>query len=278
MNPVDDHLQKARNLLENEKYQEAIQAYLEALKLKPSDQQKGSIWAELSIVFYSMQEYERSIEAAQSTLAFDLPDMVKQNIFRTMGFCFAALNKLDEAAEFFEKSLSLDRDSEKQQITIYELIKVYFRQQKYKETEIQIKEVEGYFYQNNKEYWLSLLFYKGFIFYYLDQRDNAEKIFEELLENAQDNPRKATALFGLAFVSFARKDYLKTINLCEAVITHDANFFDMETIGFMTSASFFHLGRKDVFEKYFTELKKNYPQGRYVEELDKLHQDGDGKE
>lgn len=278
MNPVDEHLQNARNLLENEKYPEAIQAYLEVLKSKPSDQQKGSIWAELSIVFYSMQEYERSIEAAQSMLAYEPPDEVKLNIFRTMGFCFAALNKLDEAAEHLEKSLALDKDSEKQQIAIYELLKVYFRQQKYSETERWITEVESYFYQNNKDYWLSLLFYKGFVSYYLNQRDDAEKIFEELLENAQDNPRKATALFGLAFISFGRKDYLKTINLCEAVTTHDPGFFDMETIGFMTSASFYHLGRKDVFEKYFLELKKNFPQGRYVEELNKLHLDENGKE
>ena len=41
----------------------------------------------------------------------------------------------------------------------------------------------------------------------------------------------------------------------------------METVGFLTAASFYYLGRKDVFEKYYMQLKKNFPNGRYAAEL-----------
>ena len=41
----------------------------------------------------------------------------------------------------------------------------------------------------------------------------------------------------------------------------------METVGFLTAASFYYLGRKDVFEKYYKQLKKNFPNGRYAAEL-----------
>ena len=52
----------------------------------------------------------------------------------------------------------------------------------------------------------------------------------------------------------------------------------MESVGFLTAASFKLLGRDDIFEKYYVELKKNYPQGRYAKELDRIRHDGNGKE
>ena len=87
----------------------------------------------------------------------------------------------------------------------------------------------------------------------------------------KDEKRKASALFGLAFITFSAKEYLKTINLCEAITSSDSQFFDMETLGFLSAASFFYLGRKDIFQDYYKQLIKQYPGGRYRQELDNLH-------
>ena len=62
----------------------------------------------------------------------------------------------------------------------------------------------------------------------------------------------------------------KTINLCEATAKLDENFFDKETLGFLTAVSFHRLGRNDVFEKYYQQMIKTYPQGRYRKELDDI--------
>ena len=166
--------------------------------------------------------------------------------------------------------MEIDHSSEKQQIAQYELLKLYFKSQNNDKAAELIKEIEPYFYQNDQEYWLSILFYKGFIYYYQGDSKKSETVFEELLENAKDEKRKATALFGLAFITFSAKEYLKTINLCEAISNSDPQFFDMETLGFLSAASFFQLGRKDIFQDYYKQLTKNFPNGRYRQELEEM--------
>ena len=270
MKTFDETIQQARDLFEKEKYSEASEVYLSALKTNPAQRQKAVIWAELSWLFYQQKQYDRCVEACENTLELDADYEAKEDLFRLMGFSYSALSRMNEAIEYLEKSLKIDSSSQKQQMAVFELLKIHFRLQNYKESEKWINEVESYFYQNEKDYWLTLLFFKGFVKYYTNQVEESERIFEELLENAQDDPRRATGLFGLAFINFHRKNYLNTINLCETVTKHDPAFFDMESVGFLTAVSFKYLGRDDIFEKYYAELKKNYPEGRYSAELAKI--------
>ena len=50
----------------------------------------------------------------------------------------------------------------------------------------------------------------------------------------------------------------------------DEQFFDRESLGFLTAASYFYLGRKDIFAEYYDQMIKSYPQGRYRQELENL--------
>lgn len=278
MNHYEKNIKKARELFELEKYSEASKAYLDVIKGDPNQQQKAIVWAELCWLFYKQKEYHSCIEAAQNTLELDPEYESLDDLYRLSGYSHSALSQMDKAAEFLEKSLQIESSSEKQQMAIFELLKIYFQQQNYQKCDQWIGQVEDYLFQNQKEYWLTVLFFKGFVKYYLSAVEESEQIFEELLENSTDDPRRATAMFGLAFINFHRKNYLNTINLCESVTKHDSTFFDMESVGFLTAASFKNLGRNDVFETYYLELKKKYPQGRYTTELDKLHQEGNGKD
>ena len=45
----------------------------------------------------------------------------------------------------------------------------------------------------------------------------------------------------------------------------------MESLGFLIAASFFYLGRYDVFQQYFEQIKKTFQEGRYFEELSKMN-------
>jgi len=276
MSEFEQQLSKARRLFEEENFEEASTAYLHTIQQNPPSAQRAIIWSELSWVFFKMQSYERAIEAAENTLEMDPDYRAKEDVLRILGFSYIALGKPEQAISFLQQSLSIDRSSAKQQMVLFELLKIRFQQQEYARSEELIAEVEPYFYQHDQEYWLSLLFYKGFVYYYQNRLDEAERVFEDLLENAGQEKRKATAMFGLAFVRFGRKDYLKTINLCEALTTADPEFFDMETVGFLTASSFVHLGRIDVFEKYYQQLIKAYPNGRYRAELDALHEGENG--
>jgi len=267
MSALEDHISEARKQLEEGNYVQASINYAKSLEAAEDLKDKAVIWAELSWTYYRMNEFERTIEAVENTLKLDPEYKAQQDLYKLKGFAYIGLDEDERGIENLEKSIEIERTSEKQQITLYELAKVYFKLQEYDKAFPIFEEIENYFFQNQKDYWLSILFYKGFIEYHRANFSDSEAIFEELLENSTDGPRKATALFGLAFVAFGRKDYLKTINLCESLVKNDENFFDMETVGFLTAASFYYLGREDVFEKYYNQLKKKFPNGRYETEL-----------
>ena len=260
-------VEKAQRLYEQKEYRKAAQTFLEALKEIKEDAERAAVWAELSWTFYRLKDYRRTLEAIDNVFHFNDEYPNKEDLFRIKGYAHLALNELDEAESALQASLTLDRDSAKQQTIFYELGKLYFRKQDYPQALQAFNEVESYFLQNDMDFWLSILFYKGMIYYYAGETKESEAIFEELLENAKDNQRKAAALFGLAFITFDRKDYLKTINLCESITSLDSAFFDLESVGFLSAVSFHYLGRDDVFEKYYLELMKKYPQGRYAGEL-----------
>jgi len=270
MRPFEQKLETARKLFGEGKYDQAAAEYFNALGEKPGDKERALIWAELCWLFYRQNKNDRCLEAAENVLKYDGEYEDKTDIFRLMGFSYLGLQNEKSAEEFILKSLELDRESEKQQYAIFELARLYFKQQKYTRSDELFQEVESYFYQNMKDYWLSLLFFRGFIKYYERQFSESEKFFEELLENAQDEKTKASGLFGMAFLTFERKEYLQTINLCETITKNDPQFFDIETIGFLVASSFHHLGRKDVFMKYLEQLRLKFPDGRYKNELDKL--------
>ena len=74
----------------------------------------------------------------------------------------------------------------------------------------------------------------------------------------------------MAYVDYQNKNYLEVISLCEKIISLDEDFFDKESVGFLTAASYLHLGREDIFTVYFDQMSKTYPSGRYINELREL--------
>ncbi len=270
MKDYEKVLSQARKNLESKNYKRAADNYKQVLELTEDNKNKAVICSELSWALYELKKYDEALEAAENILKLDTDYNAKEDVFRLMGFCFLAKNNETEAAQYLQKSVEIDHSSEKQQIAQYELMKLYFKNQNNDKAAELIKDIEPYFYQNDQEYWLSILFYKGFIYYYQGDSKKSEAVFEELLENAKDEERKATALFGLAFITFSAKEYLKTINLCEAITNSDPQFFDMETLGFLSAASFFNLGRKDIFQDYYKQLTERFPNGRYWQELEEM--------
>jgi tetratricopeptide (TPR) repeat protein len=257
----------AREQFDRNEFEKSAQSYMQALKEVETDRDRAIIWAELSINFYKMSAFDQAFDAAKNTLAYDPEYKSREEMYRIMGFSKQACGDMDTAQKFLEKSLQIDSHSDNQHFAIFELAKIYFRKQAYPEAGKLFNLVEDSFKKNNNDYWLTLLFFKGFIYYYQNDYAEGRRIFELLLENTKDNRRIASGMFGLAFISFAEKDFLKTINICESILSRDPDFFDKETLGFLTAASFYNLGRKDVFKKYYDQLMKHFPNGRYHDEL-----------
>jgi tetratricopeptide (TPR) repeat protein len=270
---MSEELQKARMLIEKKQFKEAQSAYQEALNATKDKKKQAIIWAELSWNYYYLKKYDSAISAIENVLELDAAYHAREDLYRVCGFANIALGKSTEAIENLVKSIEIDNHSEKQKTVIYELAKIYFSQGKYDMADKLFGEIDNFYEKENSDYWQSILFYRAFIQYYKRNLGISKELFEKLHQNSTDDVRKASAVFGYAFIAFDEKDYLKTINLCENIITLDKSFFDMETVGFLTAVSFFHLGRFDIFDQYSHQLLTKYPEGRYAEELKTLKED-----
>ena len=274
---MSKNLKKARHLIEKKQYTEAQSVYQTALNEASDNKDKAIIWAELSWNYYYLKKYDSVINAIENVYDLDAGYQAREDLYRIAGFSYLALGRVDEAIDNLVRSIEIDNHSDKQKTVIYELAKIYFAQGKHDMAEKLFAEIDAYYEEKNKEYWQSILFYRAFIQYYKRNLGLSKSLFEKLHQNAADDVRKASALFGYAFIAFDEKDYLKTINLCETILSLDDKFFDMETVGFLTAASFYYLGRYDIFDQYYHQLIKKYPQGRYEQELQQLKEERDGK-
>lgn len=261
---------EARFLYDAAKYKEATKKFLSSLKYAHDDMEKAKVWAELCWTFYNEKSFQQAIDAAENVLEFDKMYGAKDDLYRLMGYCYFALENDTLAEKFLLKSLEGDNTSDKQKYVAYELGKLYFRNQRYKEAEEYLLMTEEFFKNNAPDYWISMLFFKGFSKFYMNNLGDAEIVFKEIVTNTDDGVAQSNGLYGQAYIEFEKKNYLTTINICENITKLNPNFFDMESLGFMMAASFFYLGRYDVFKQYYHQMKVTYKDGRYLEELTRL--------
>lgn len=271
MSDVQKAIFDARKLYDAGKFEDASRVYLDGLKQTKNKEKLALIWAELCWTFYKMEKFEQVIDAAENVLSFDLQYAKREDIYRLMGFSYSYLNMDDKSRDFLQKSIEIDNESDKQKYIYYELGKLEFRNQNYEESQRYLDQVEEYFKKDEEDYWHSLLFFKGFNNYYQQNMAESERIFKLLVEKAKNPISQSNGYYGLAYTAFEKKDFLDTINICEKVTKLNSNFFDMESLGFLMAASFFSLGRYDVFKMYFEQIKKSYANGRYFDELAKMY-------
>jgi tetratricopeptide (TPR) repeat protein len=265
-----ENLEKARAHFEKKEYKNARLMYFQALNLATTKEDIGIIWAEVSWVYYYEKEYKKSIEAAENVLIHDTDYHALDDLYRVQGYSYLSLNNSTLAERYLQLSLEANSTDDKQQYVKYALGKLHFIKGSYDLAHPFFSEILEFFEQASDDYKLSIWFYMGFIHYYLNNHEKAHKYFSQILSANPDTQRKASAKFGLAFLEFQKKNFLNAITLCEEIMTLDANFFDKESVGFLTAASYFYLGRKDIFSEYFEKMKETYPNGRYTNELNKL--------
>jgi len=268
---ITKNLETARELFERGEYGKAETLYMQIKKKATHPEEKAIIWAELSWLYYNRKMYDKSIEAADNVMLNNEDYKAKERLFRVQGYAYLGLSKSSMAAQYLELSLEQNSDLPEQQFVKFELGKLYFKKNEYDRALPLLEEIEKYFKIENKEYYYSILFFLGFSYYYLENLSNAKNCFDIIIKANPSQQRYISALFGLAYVEYQNKNFLEVITLCEKIISLDENFFDKESVGFLTAASYLHLGREDIFNVYFDQMSKTYPSGRYINELKELH-------
>lgn len=267
---ISKNLETARKLFEKNEYDKAESLYMHIEKNTENSEDKAIIWSELSWLYYNKKMYEKSIEAADKVILNDQNYKTKERLYRVQGYAFIGLNKTAQAAQYLELSLEQNSDLPEQQYVKYVLGKLYFKNNEFDKALPFLEEIEKYFKKESEEYYLSITFFLGFSYYYLENMSNAKMCFDKIISANPSQQRYVSALFGLAFVEYQNKNFLEVITLCEKIISLDKDFFDKESIGFLTAASYLQLGREDIFKIYFDQMNKTYPSGRYTNELKKM--------
>lgn len=267
---LTDNLAKAREFFEHGDYAKAETLYMQSKKTAVLPEDKAIIWAELSWLYYSRKMFEKAVEAADNVMLHDDNYKSKEKLFRVQGYSYLGLSKNNMAAQYLELSIEQNSELPEQQYVKYELGKLYFKNNDYDKALPFLEEIEQFFYNKNQEYYFSVLFFLGFSYYYLENFSKAKICFDKIVSANPTKQRYTSALFGLAYVEYQNKNYLEVISLCEKIIAMEENFFDKESVGFLTTASYLHLGREDIFNAYLDQMLKTYPSGRYINELKEL--------
>jgi tetratricopeptide (TPR) repeat protein len=261
---------KAREYMEKKQYKNARLMYFQAMNHTDNQSDKAILWAEISWVFYYTKDFNKAIEAAENVLINDSNYRALDDLYRVQGYAYLSLGNITLAERFLQLSLENNSTDEKQQYVKYELGKLHFVRGNYDLAHPFFIEIKDFFEKSNHEYRQSVWFYLGFIYYYLNNFNKAKDYFLQILSDNPSPKKQASAKFGLSFLEFQKKNFLNAITLCEEIISLDKDFFDKESIGFLTAASYYYLGRKDIFNEYLIKMKESYPSGRYDKELDML--------
>ena len=223
-----DNLKAARNHFEKKEYKNARLMYFQALNHAHEHENKAIIWAEVSWVYYYERDFQKAIESAENVLLHDKDYKAPEDLYRVQGYAYLGLGNYALAERFLLLSLEKNSDDEKQNYVSYELGKLYFSQGSYDLAYPHLIKIVAYFRETKHEYGWSILFYLGFINYYLQNFAKSREYFESILSDDAPRARVASANFGLAFLEFQAKNYLNVISLSEGILDQDENFGPIE--------------------------------------------------
>jgi tetratricopeptide (TPR) repeat protein len=267
-----DKLQSARDEYIKRDFTKAIQEYSElAEQLKDDPVNYPVIQIELAWSYYHNQNFLETIRLLNSVLQSENLNMDQQfDCYRIIGFSHEMMGQVQKAIKFLQRSLEIDVAEDTKRYAYFELGKLLFTDGQVIEAEYFLNMANKLFQDSEKEYQTALAYYLGFVDFLQKRYRNARENFDFIIQNASDHKTKAGGYFGLCHIHHQEKDFTTLIDLCEKIIRLDSAFFDKETLGYFLCNAYLNLKNWDELEMYLKELKKNYPEGRYVTEYHKF--------
>ncbi len=265
-------IEQARKSYAGKNYREAITLYNEVVEYIQEDiQNLPIIQIELGWSYYYDQQYGSAITALQQAMQSHTLNTQQQfDCLRLIGFCNAMLENRKEAVQYLEKAISIEVPETHKRFAYFELGKILFTDGQIIEAEHFLKTAQPLFDRDENQYVSALTFYLGFVEYFQKNYKQARNHFDQVIRSAEDHKTKAGGYFGLTHIYFHRKEYPVVLDLCEKILRLDNAFFDKESLGFFMCESYLHLKNWENLESFFTELKQNYPEGRYRKEYPKF--------
>lgn len=206
-NKIADSLQKARDHFEKKEYKNARLMYFMALNNSHDNQIKSIIWAEISWVYYYERDFTKCIEAAENVLLYDENYKNLTGLYRVQGYAYLATKNFTLAERYLSLSLKENDTDDKQQFVKYELGKLHFTRGNYDLAYPMFSAILPFFLKADADYGLSVLFYLGFIYYYLNNFEMSREYFDRILNESSTPQRDASAYFGIAFNEFHEKNF-----------------------------------------------------------------------
>ena len=261
-------VQQARDAYSTSKFKEAINIYLELIKILKDDKDNLPILQiELGWSYYSNQKYNEAIEFLGYAIKSN--QLNNQQLFdchRLIGFSFEMLGESAKAIEHLKLAISFDIPESIKKYSYLELGKIYFTDGQILEAEHYLSRAKILMQEEDKAYFDTLSYYLGFTYYFQKKFSEARNHFDQIIRSDSDHKIRASGYFGLAHLHYHYKDYTALLDICEKIMRLDQAFYDKETLGFFLCEAYYHLQQWENLEVFFKELQSQYPAGRYHRE------------
>ncbi|OGB66016.1 MAG: hypothetical protein A2Y94_14555 [Caldithrix sp. RBG_13_44_9] len=267
-----DDLAAARNYYSGGKFPQAIEIYSRLAELLKDDKENSAvIQIELGWSYYQNQDYPRVIECLQKARESGILDPQQEfDCYRLSGFSLELLGQKKEAVVQLKKAVGMEVPEAMKRFSYFELGKILFTDGQMIEAEHYFTLARPLFTDEEKSYRTALAYYQGFVNYFQKNYTAARKDFDYVVKLSDDHKTRASGYFGMAHLYYQQKDYPVLIDICEKIMRLDEAFFDKETLGYFLCESYLHLKNWESLENYFSELKSQYPVGRYHKEYSKF--------
>lgn len=265
-------LATARNHYSSGKFLLAIEIYSRLAELLKDDKENSAvIQIELGWSYYQNQDYPKAIAClAAARESGMLDDQQEFDCYRLSGFSLALLGQRKEAVAQLKKAVGMEIPEAGKRFSYFELGKILFTDGQMLEAQHYFTLARPLFTEEEKSYLTALAYYQGFVNFFQKDYTTARKNFDYVVKLSDDHKTRASGYFGMAHLYYQQKDFPVLIDICEKIMRLDEAFFDKETLGYFLCESYLHLKNWDSLENFFSELKSQYPEGRYHKEYSRF--------
>lgn len=222
------------------------------------------IWIEIGWSYYLLQDFSNAIEFFEKALhSTHISEKQLFDCLRLAGFSYEYSGNSDKAIAYLQDALSRDVEDDLKKYVLFELGKIFFAQNLSREAKPYLEKARELFKEDDKEYLQTTIYYLGFVAFFEEENDKAERLFREYIRQAPDPKNQAPGYFGLAHLFYEKKEYPALIDACDKIIHLDQDFYDKETLAYFLCRGYMELQMWDQLDNFLPNLIHSYPDGRY---------------
>jgi tetratricopeptide (TPR) repeat protein len=267
-----EYLQKARTHFAEKNFEQAAILFHHLIDAAPNyGFPVAELWVELSWSYFHMQRYESVVVCLSQLEKNNLEYAVMEDVHYLLGVSHMHLGRTRLSMTAFQSGLNLiDASHPKYPLFYFQLGQLAFTRGEYSIAEKHLNTARDFIDETDTNALESVHYLLGFALYYLKKYDEAEMLFDDLINLTEKPENRALGFYGKSFVCYQNENYEPLVELITNVYDNAPEFADKETMAFFLCLGYKAKNDAVNFNLFFEKLLADYPEGRYADEYEKL--------